>query len=107
MPHLILEHNLEDEELVKYACKKLHGCLAKQNTIKLESIKTRSIFVSSVVLGDGTEKGLFAHLNLKLLSGRSEELKNTMSQALLDSLKASLKKGALSDEVNELDNYRK
>lgn len=107
MPHLILEHNLEDEELVKYACKKLHGCLAKQDTIKLASIKTRSIFVSSVVLGDGTEKGLFAHLNLKLLAGRSEELKSKMSRDLLDSLKASLKKGALSVEVKELENYSK
>ena len=107
MPHLILEHNIEDEEAVKYVCKKLHGCLAKQETVKLESIKTRSVFVSSLVVGTGTKTQNFAHLNLKLLMGRSEDLKNTISQNLLEVLKASLKNGVMSVEVNELENYSK
>jgi len=107
MPHLILEHNVEDEEIVNYVCKKLHGCLARQETVKLESIKTRSVFVSSLIVGDGTQKEIFAHLNLKLLSGRSEVLKNKISQNLLKTLSTSLKRGSLSVEVNELENYTK
>jgi len=107
VPHIILEHNVDDEEVVKYACKKLHGCLAKQETIKLESIKTRSILVSSVILGDGIEKGLFAHVNLKLLPGRGVELKEQMSKALLQSLESSFKKGSFSVELNELESYTK
>lgn len=107
MPHIILEHNIEDEETVKYTCKKLHGSLAKQDTIKLESIKTRSVLVSSLTVGDGVEKGLFAHVNLKLLPGRSVELRELMSQALLESLKATVKTGSFSVEVNELEAYSK
>lgn len=107
MPHIILEHNIDDEELVKYACKKLHGSLAKQESVKLESIKTRSVLVSSLILGDGVEKSLFAHVNLKLLPGRSLELKETMSKALLESLKMSIKTGSFSVELNELEAYCK
>jgi 5-carboxymethyl-2-hydroxymuconate isomerase len=107
MPHIILEHNIEDEEVVKYTCKKLHGSLAKQETIKLESIKTRSILVSSLILGDGLDKGVFAHVNLKLLPGRSGELKEQMSKALLETLESTIKTGSFSVELNELEAYSK
>jgi len=107
MPHIIIEHNIDEEELVKYACKKLHGSLAKQETVKLESIKTRSVFVSSLIVGDGVKKDQFAHVTLKLLAGRDQKLKEKMSQALLDSLKLSLKSGNFSVEVCELEAYTK
>ncbi len=107
MPHIVLEHNLEDEDQVRYICKKLHGALSRQETVKLESIKTRAFFVSSLVIGDGTQHEAFAHVTLKLLKGRSEELKQTMGEALLEILKGSIKTGSIGVEVAELQTYLK
>jgi len=107
MPHIILEHNLDEPDRVHHICKKLHGCLARQETVKLDTIKTRSLLVSNVVVGDGTLNRDFAHVNLKLLPGRSEELKLAISQNLLSVLSSILKEGACSVEVSELHAYSK
>ncbi len=107
MPHIILEHNLEDEFFVNRICKKLHNTLSKQESVKLESIKTRSLFVSDLIFSNNLKKVDFAHVQLKLLSGRSEELKMQMSGALLEVLKNEISEGTLSVEVQELRSYSK
>lgn len=108
MPHIILEHNLEDDERVSYICKKLHGTLSRQETVKLESIKTRSICVDNSTVGDGRNpSSSFAHVTLKLLPGRSEELKKFMSEALHEVLIKAFEGGSLSVEVQELQGYSK
>lgn len=107
MPHIVLEHNLEDEPRVSYICKKLHGALSRQETVKLESIKTRSIYVDNLSVGDAQNYTIFAHVTLKLLPGRSEELKHNMAQAFFDVLKSALKEGAFSVEVVDLQTYLK
>lgn len=112
MPHIILEHNLsaqdlEDETLINTICKKLHRKLSQQETVKLESIKTRSIEVSNLIFADNLKKVTFAHVQLKLLAGRSEELKKKMSEALLEVLQNEIPGGSLSVEVLELESYSK
>lgn len=106
MPHIILEHNVDNEELVSTLYKSLHKTLSEQETIRPQAIKTRSIKVKDVIVGDGAD-ALFAHVQLKLLPGRSEDLKLKMSQALLSTMKEALGAGALSVEVIELLSYAK
>jgi len=108
MPHLILEHNSDEDDLVRYVCKKLHGCLSKQETVNIETIKTRSCKVDSLILGEGREFSLFAHLTLKLLPGRSDDLKGKISERLLDTMKKAFRKeGQFSVELLELKFYTK
>ena len=107
MPHIILEHNLEDDRLVNRVCKKLHSALSKQDSVKLGSIKTRSLPVKDFIFADNSIQIDFAHVCLKLLSGRSDELKKTMSEVLFEVLSTEMPSGTLSVEVQELESYSK
>ncbi|MGH1467332.1 MAG: 5-carboxymethyl-2-hydroxymuconate Delta-isomerase [Bdellovibrionales bacterium] len=107
MPHIILEHNSTDKALVAKTCELLHKTLSEQETVKLGSIKTRSVFIENLVLGDGTADEDFAHVQLKLLPGRTEKLRVQMSKALLEVLQSQFGTGSLSVEVIELASYSK
>lgn len=84
MPHIIVEYtdhlNLDVEKLTI----ELHRTLVEQETIKEEAIKTRAIPVKATVVGTGKCHDKFVHIALKLLPGRSDELRKTMAQALFD-----------------------
>ncbi len=107
MPHIILEHNTKEDGLVTETCKLLHKVLSEQETVKLESIKTRSVFIENLILGDGNVDETFAHVQLKLLPGRTEELRAHMSAALLKVLISQFETKSLSVEVLELASYSK
>ncbi len=107
MPHIILEHNTKEDGLVTETCKLLHKVLSEQETVKLASIKTRSVFIENLILGDGSMDEKFAHVQLKLLPGRTEELRAHMSETLLNVLKSQFETSALSVEVLELASYSK
>lgn len=110
MPHIIVEHS---KDIPKDVCFKslnqdLHNCLAKQDTINLKSIKTRSIEVDHVVVGSG-ENNNFIHINVLLLAGRSEELKKTMADSLFEITQNYIRNSncLLSVNISELGTYRK
>jgi len=109
MPHIILEHNFKEESLIKETCQSLFNDLIRHETIKQPSVKVRSVLMNNVFLGSATLNNAsnFAHVNLKLLTGRSDELKNQISSSLLEVLVQKLKKGSFSVEVLELMNYSK
>ena len=88
MPHIILEHNLSDKKLVSDICKNLHEELSKQETVKPETVKSRSVLVSDVGIGTDAILLPFMHVEVKLFPGRDPSLKNQMSQAMLKILKA-------------------
>lgn len=83
---------------------KLHFCLAEQDTIKVEAIKTRAIPVQDVVLAAGDSGDKMIHITLKLLPGRSDALKKTMAEALWNLTRDHVKdeRVMLTAEVAEL-----
>ncbi|MCD8496704.1 MAG: 5-carboxymethyl-2-hydroxymuconate Delta-isomerase [Alphaproteobacteria bacterium] len=82
MPHIIVEYTDHLKVGIPELLKKLHFTLADQDTVALEAIKTRAIPVHDVVIADGNAGDKMIHVTLKLLPGRSDELKKTMAQAL-------------------------
>lgn len=84
MPHIIVEYtdhlNLDVEKLTI----ELHRTLVEQETIKEDSIKTRAIPVQASVVGTAKCHDKMLHIALRLLPGRSDELRKTMAQALFD-----------------------
>lgn len=110
MPHIIIEHSKEVSKVVnvKELSKALHQTLSKQDTVSLNSIKTRSIECDNALVGDGTNNH-FIHIQVLLLSGRSEKLKEKMAFNLHETAKNTLGTFAcsLSINIDELGTYKK
>jgi len=110
MPHIIVEHTKKigtdlDLSLLN---KELHKCLSQQDTVNLPSIKTRSIEVANAIVGDGKSND-FVHINVLLLTGRSDELKKIMAEKLFDVASTYIKDFhcLLSVNIDELGIYKK
>ena len=116
MPHLIIEHNqtVNKNLNISRLTKSLHQILAKQESIKLESIKSRSIVIDDCLIGDSETKPDFIHVTLKLLAGRSDELKNSIGQSLQEEIfnefqkaKRSRTTASITLEIRDLETYFK
>lgn len=77
MPHIIVEHSADIAD-IPVLLEKLHHNLSKQDTVTLESIKTRAIEVQHAIVGN-SDKKLMLHIIVKLLSGRPDDLLNKIS----------------------------
>lgn len=84
MPHIVVEYTetLSNQVDIPKLLSDLHYDLAGRETVNLDAIKTRAIPVQYAVVGDGKEKMI--HVTLRLLPGRSDELKSEMAQGLFD-----------------------
>lgn len=111
MPHIIIEHdsNIKNEIDLSNLVKTLHSTLATHETIKLEALKTRTIEVGNVLIGNSDMPNKMIHITVLLLAGRSDELKETMAKSLFDKTREALKGSICSVTVNidELATYIK
>ncbi len=96
MPHIIVEYTDHLTLDIPKLTIELHRALVAQESIKEEAIKTRAIPVQSTVVGTGKCHDKFIHICLKLLPGRSDELRKTMAQALFD----TARKLALDEHIS-------
>ena len=72
MPHIIVEHT-KDVAGIPQLLTALHQSLAGQETVVLESIKTRSIAVDYAIVGSQATESM-VHITVKLLPGRPDDL---------------------------------
>ena len=103
MPHIIVEHtasmNLDMAKLLS----QLHENLASQDTVQIKAIKTRAVPVQHVILGTGSWSDKMLHITLKLLPGRSDQLKRTMSQDLHDVAKKFVQDDTITITVEVME----
>ncbi|SED52535.1 5-carboxymethyl-2-hydroxymuconate Delta-isomerase [Streptomyces sp. TLI_105] len=89
----------------------LHPLVVKTVDATLDACKTRFREVEEVVVGGGGTDDVIVHVEIALLSGRTDEAKARLSEAVLHLLPAYLKAGEgvrLSVEVRDLEaSYRK
>ena len=110
MPHIHLETtaDLPENADVPDILEALAATLSAQESVKPATVKAYHTLRSVWAVGEGAPEG-FAHLTLGLLSGRSPELRRTISEAAMATLRerfaASLeaKEVALTLEVREMD----
>ena len=111
MPHIIIEHDPKTKQDIDLGalCRDLHQCLAKQESVKEEAIKTRSIEVDNLIVGTAENNNQMIHIELKLLTGRSDEVKMYMAEALHAVAKKNLGKieCSITVDVSELGVYKK
>ena len=110
MPHVIIEHDKEIKDKIDLSelTSLLHESVASQESVKLEFLKSRTVESENVIIGDSTSN-LFLHVDLRLLSGRSKELKEKMAQDIYAILKEKTSHLAcsLTVDVSELGVYIK
>ncbi|MET8507279.1 isomerase [Streptomyces sp. NPDC004787] len=84
----------------------LHPLVVETVDARLEACKTRFREVEELVVGDGSADGTVVHVEIALLTGRSDEAKSRLRQAVLALVPDYLKdtEGVhVSAEVRDLD----
>ena len=81
MPHLLLEHtrNLTHPPAHAEVLLALHHALAATEAVQLADLKGRARTVEAVV-GDGDPKNAFVHLELRLLTGRDQSVRQRLGK---------------------------
>lgn len=99
MPHCIVEHSSELDAAT--LVKAVHQGAIQSELFDCAAIKTRAISYQHHC-GDDAFKH-FVHVNLKILSGRTEQQKAKLSNIVLEQLKAlNLSRISLTVEVSDL-----
>jgi len=80
MPHIIVEHTSDIAEIPQLL-RDLHNNLGRQDTVNIESLKTRAICLDHVVIGNGDTQSMM-HITLRLLPGRDDVLLQKMTTDL-------------------------
>ena len=112
MPHIIFECSEQIATTLpfKELAPKIHQFLTDTLPTEYANCKTRMISSSQYLIGNNPKQN-FLHLTLKILPGRSPEIKNKVAHTLLEMLNQtiSLSNVSLTLEIIEIDtnNYFK
>jgi 5-carboxymethyl-2-hydroxymuconate isomerase len=111
MPQLELEYstNLPIAGEVHDLARDLHAAIAQATDASLADFKTRLSPIDDLVIADGDPRHGMVHLDMRLLSGRSDEVKQAAGTAALAVMRDHLEKYVgnfrvqFTVEVHDLD----
>ena len=85
MPHIFVEYtdSIASNVDIPKLCAELHKDLATRESVDIHAIKTRATPVQFTIVGDGHDPDKMIHITLRLLPGRSDELKAEMTGAFV------------------------
>lgn len=89
MPHFKLEYstNISEKPVASELFSKLHHLLCEIGPFEISSIKSRIYPCENFFVSTGDRGQAFIHLELSILSGRSEETKKKVGEQLLGFLR--------------------
>ncbi|MHA2250342.1 MAG: 5-carboxymethyl-2-hydroxymuconate Delta-isomerase [Candidatus Kariarchaeaceae archaeon] len=92
MPQICLEYSANIPVISNYKTifKQVHYILNTEGNIKLNNCKSRLIRHADFYIGDGSSDHAFVHLEISLLEGRSNELKEKMGKDILGFLQDAI-----------------
>ena len=98
MPHVTLEHssNINIDFNYQDLFSQLHGLLHEIAGIQIDNFKSRAIQREQFLVGDGKIENAFVHLEIRVLEGRSPEMKKEIGQGCLRLLKDFYAQGLAS-----------
>lgn len=101
MPHLRLEYtaNVQQKTGFDALFSELHHALANVGGINIGNCKGRAFRLDDYYVADGQAGVAFVHLDVRILAGRPDELKQTIGAALMDVLKAHYAPSGAGPEV--------
>lgn len=100
MPQIRLEYsgNVAEPADSQALLRSLHEVLRDTGGIRIGNCKSRSSRCDCFRVGAGEADGAFVHLEVRILQGRSPELKRAIGEALLEALRQ-----AFEPSMDELD----
>lgn len=110
MPHIIIEHpSIKNNDIdLADLSNSLHNYLAEHESIKTPAIKTRTVLVDNVFVGEEATSNEFIHITILLLSGRTQLLKETIVKNIYNKAKNFIPETyTLSVETRDLGVYYK
>ncbi len=89
MPHLTLEYsgNVPDPPDIQGILREIHRVLQETAGIKIENCKSRGRVAEKYLVANGESTRAFVHLDVRILEGRSGELKRELGYQLLETLR--------------------
>ena len=110
MPQITIEYssNLKTAFAARNFAGRVHDQIAAIIDTELVSCKTRLVMLDDVVIGDGSDDHAMIHVDLRILSGRSDEQKRRLGEAVAAALDEAVEKPGplklqLTVEVRDLD----
>ncbi|GEM80730.1 5-carboxymethyl-2-hydroxymuconate Delta-isomerase [Vibrio superstes] len=84
MPNLVMEYtdSLEDRLNTQGLLQDMHQALIESELFELNSIKSRALRCHSWLIGDSEDQHDFIHVTIELLSGRTTQQKQALSQSV-------------------------
>mgnify|MGYP001363855740 CR=1 FL=1 len=82
MPHIIVEYTDTLNIDIPALLQDLHHDLAAREPVDINAIKTRAIPIKNCIVANDSASNAFIHIALKLLPGRSDDLKIQMTKGL-------------------------
>ncbi|MGD0831892.1 MAG: 5-carboxymethyl-2-hydroxymuconate Delta-isomerase [Terracidiphilus sp.] len=88
MPHCIFEYsaNIADDSDWHKIMMKVHETLISTGQFVTMDIKSRVVRHENFVIGDGENNQSFVTLDIRILDGRSDDIKNEITKAALEVL---------------------
>lgn len=88
MPHLIVEYsaNLEDEVDIAHVVRELHKTALTCPTFKKAAVRTRAERRDIYEIADSDSENCFIAVGVRILAGRSDEVKSTIGEMLFKTL---------------------
>ena len=110
MPQIILEYssNIIEKDKLTDLLKSINKYLSESLPTELSSCKSRSVGYDVYCIGDGSPRNAFAHVNLKILPGRSFNQLTDVGNGIMGVLKEYLHESAqrlnlqITVEIDEL-----
>ncbi|MGE4312657.1 MAG: 5-carboxymethyl-2-hydroxymuconate Delta-isomerase [Pseudobdellovibrionaceae bacterium] len=92
MPHITLEYSesLKGHFELHTLLRRMHEELASFPTVDKHKIKTRAVALTDCIVGNDDDPDQMMHVTVKLLEGRSVELRRTIGEALQKVVKSHL-----------------
>ena len=98
MPQITLQFTDNIKSLPKFneLFSEVHAAINAIAGIKIENCKSKAIQIERYYIGVGTNNKGFIHLEVKILEGRTAEIKSEMGKSLLQILKNKFKESISS-----------
>lgn len=117
MPHLILQCSANIQPMPEFGTlfAELHRTISELTGVAIVNFKSRAMACERFLVGDGSRAHGFAHLDVRLLRGRSIEQKRQIADAALAVLQHHFARAASTLDLQitvdlldlEADTYRK
>ncbi|WP_312812857.1 isomerase [Brevundimonas sp.] len=114
MPQITLEHSTHfDAADYRALALEIHQLCVTHVGATIQACKTRVIRVENLIIANGSPKQAMAHCDLRILSGRTQEQKTALADAVQQAMLKHLTQydgpRQISVEIGNLDkpNYRK